>query len=144
MLVSRPKAGTSADDHLYHKFRAIDSVGMSGPILISSCAGRKLERENIVRPDSLQPNYLCTRCFSPEEIRDIANDHTLFDERPRTQPQPKMTIVWMDGKHYMYDLTTAGGWDINLERNVLILGHGTPRMEFPLCNIRYYLIEPAE
>lgn len=146
MLVSRPKAGTSADDHIYHKFEQ-SALGMSGAILTSSCAGRKLERENVTRPYTLDPGYLCTRCFTSQEVDDIVRERRAGEQaanRFAPASTPKMTIVWMDGKHEMYDLTSAGGWKVNTERQVLILGGRPPRMEFPLCNIRYYLIEPGQ
>jgi len=51
-----------------------------------------------------------------------------------------LLIQFMDGQHLVFEPTD--GWKVNTERQMLILGGRPPRMEFPLCNIRYYMLEP--
>jgi hypothetical protein len=49
-----------------------------------------------------------------------------------------LEVVFTDWESRTFPVTFDQGWQVHKTRNVLVIGHGVPRKEIPLGNVRWY------
>lgn len=57
------------------------------------------------------------------------------------RPAPMLRVTYHDRTDRVFDLEQAGIWRVNTAQQMLVIGHGVPRIQIPLINIREFGLE---